>query len=143
MPRRFQFASAVICERIIEEKDGVFSALRLVDNFHIPENFPENASVKFHVVIQLKAVPVPKESFRITAAIINPAGQRLALPPPPEPFKVPEDADPTVPGGVSLIFQVSVKPHTLGTYFLVIEVDGEEEVRVPFTLRRKSAVAPA
>ena|SRR5208283_332642 len=141
MAVHFEFVSALICERILREADGVTSAIRIVDVFPISN---EAKSIEFFVVVSLKAVPVPEgDEFRITLALVNPLGERGPLPEPPgQPFKLmkPFD-DPSVPGGVAFGLHLEIVPKHTGTYYVEINLDGEIITRVPFTVRRLAAAS--
>jgi hypothetical protein len=143
MAVKFQYINALICERALQEADGVTSAIRIVDIFHVPESSPESAVIQLFVIASLKASPVPVEPFTIGVALIKTSGERVELPPPPgfeQPFALPQfKDDPSIPNGISLVLQIGVKPTNMGTCFIEIDVDGEAVTRVPFTLRRPPA----
>jgi hypothetical protein len=143
-PIKFEFVSALLCERILREADGIVSAIRIVDIFQVPENPPENFSVKFFAFVTLKTVPVPESaSVVLGATLIKPDGTRSPITPADrEPVTIKQFRDdPSVPGGVSLVVEVNVKPQTMGTSVLEIDVDGVPVTRVPFTLLRVSSAA--
>src|ERR1041385_470220 len=78
MAVKFTLVSAFLCERVLQEKDNVFSAIRIVDIFQIPENATEETVVRFVAVVLLKALP-SDESFRIGVTLVRVAGDREKL----------------------------------------------------------------
>ena len=58
MAVHFEFVSALICERILREVDGVTSAIRIVDVFPISD---ETRSIEFFVVSPSRQFPSRKE----------------------------------------------------------------------------------
>jgi len=138
MAVRFPFVSAFLCERILTEQDGIASAIRLVDIFQVPENAVEHAVVQFWAVVTLRALPVPDDEISVGVFLVRTSGERTRLPDPPpdRKFKMRDfNPDLTLPGGLSLMLQLNVKPKNAGTCFLEIEVDGEVVTRIPFTIR--------
>ncbi len=143
MAVHFEFVSALICEKILREFDGVTSAIRIVDVFPVSD---ESKALEFFAVVSLKAVPVPEgERFRITVALVDPHGERHALPEPPgQPYELLMPfGDPSVPGGVSFGLHLTVIPKNGGTHYVEIYVDGDIVTRIPFTIRKQTAASPS
>src|ERR1700682_666065 len=117
MAVKFPYISAFICERVLQEADGVFSALRIADIFYVPEGVPEGATVQFFAVISLKVAPAPKGDIQIAVTFINASGERERLPDPgvPTPPSARLPDDPRIPGGVTLVMQLNIKPKNMGT----------------------------
>jgi hypothetical protein len=138
MAVKFPFVSAFLCERVLQEKDGIVSAIRIVDVFQIPEDAPSETVIQFFAVVSLRTVPVPDEEVRVGVTIVNALGERQRLPDPSEkPFRLSAlDGDASVPNGISLIMQLNIKPKNMGTCFVEIDVDGEVVTRIPFTIRQ-------
>jgi hypothetical protein len=47
MAVKFPFVSAFLCEKILQEKDGINTAIRIVDIFNIAADAPPDAGVHF------------------------------------------------------------------------------------------------
>jgi|SRR5580698_3997335 hypothetical protein len=138
MAVKFPFVSAFLCEKILQEKDGINTAIRIVDIFNIAADAPPDAGVHFFGFVSLKTAPVPDSKVTIRVAIVSPIGTREYLPDAPDqPYSLSVfEGDPTVPTGLMLVFEINIIPKNLGTGYLEIEADGEVAVRLPFTIRR-------
>jgi len=137
MAIKFPFVSAFLCERVLQEHDNIISAIRIVDIFQVPKKLAEHTAVSFYAVVSLRTVPVPDEQVRVKIAMVQVSGDREYLPDPPgQPYDLRKlTPDPSLPGGVSLIVQLNLRPAHEGLCFLEIEIDGEIAVRIPFTIR--------
>jgi hypothetical protein len=137
--------SAVTCENVLMESDGVMSAIRLVDIFFfvkIPELPIEKQAVLMRVLVMCKFRPgADPIDHAIQLFLIRPDGETTAMGEPqkgnPISTKYPE-----APGGVVMIAQVGIIPKQEGTHYVKVLVDGEEKTRIPVTLlERKTATA--
>jgi hypothetical protein len=137
MSARFPFVTALLCEKALQEGDGIASAIRIVDIFQIPKDKLGEAIIQFFLVASLRTAPVHPENLRVAAYIVGPSGGRERIKELPEgPYPVLSFADdPTIPTGLNLLIQINLKPLKFGTGFIEIEVENELEVRVPFTVR--------
>ncbi len=132
--------SGLLCEKVLQEGESVFSAIRLVDIFNIAHDSPPDPIVQFYGLVILKALPTA-ETFSVGIAIVAPSGDRRELPAPPgNPFKLPVyENDPTIPAGFSLNLLFNIIASKMGTYFIEVAVDGVAVIRMPFTLRKLPA----
>ena len=89
-------------------------------------------------------MPAREAEYRVRADFVNPSGARadtgLAFAPQKA---VVFDNDPSIPTGITIVFQMAVKPTGLGVCFIEISVDGRLELRLPFTLKRVPAAQQA
>ena len=139
MAVKFEFISAFLCERALIDQDGVLSAIRVVDIFQLPDEASQTTPIQFFACISLKTVPVPNEEITVSLTVVRVSGERerIADQSGGKPIKLQEQTpDPSVPGGVSLIVQLSIVPKNFGTCYLEVDVNGETVVRIPFTIRR-------
>jgi hypothetical protein len=139
MAVKFPFVSGFLCERVMTEKDDIPSAIRMVDLFYVPDGLPEGTGIQFWAFVMLKIVPVPEVKAKVSISIVNSKGERQSLPPPTPDGMIelsPFQGDRSVPGGITLILQFNVIPKNLGTCYVEVDVDGENAIRIPFTLRR-------
>jgi len=137
MSARFPFTTALLCEKFLQEGDGVSSVIRIVDIFQIPADKLGEAIVQFFLVASLKSATIGDRDFRVAVFIVGPSGNRERIKELPEgPYPVhPFADDPSIPTGLNLGIQINLKPLKFGTGFIEIEVDSEVEARVPFTVR--------
>lgn len=136
MAVKFPFVSALICERVLLEQDGIASAIRAVDVFNIPAEAPPDPVIQFWLFASLKTVPVPDATFRFGVTLIRVNGEREKLTT-KEPGKLPiYEGDASIPSGINIMLQVNIIARNMGTAYLEIDIDGEPITRVPFTMRR-------
>jgi hypothetical protein len=137
MAVKFLSVSGFICERALNEADRVVSAIRIVDVFYIPPGATEEYLVSLTVIMQLKSdVPVPTESFQLTAALVKTSGERESIqgaPPAPIAFQA-LGGNRSVPSGIMITMPLTVKPKNFGTCYVEFAVDGESVIRIPFTI---------
>jgi hypothetical protein len=138
MAVKFKFASAILCERVLQEVDGAASAIRIADVFQLPHNAPEQPTIQFSAIISLKTVPAPDTEFRLSVFMTGPSGKKDRLPDPPgNPFKAaPYQGDLSIPTGITIVLQLSVVVQKTGTAYIDIEVDDEPAITIPFTTLR-------
>ena len=131
-------ASAFLCERILQEPDSVLSAIRIVDVFYVPElpaYAPEGTAVvaELHCLVILKAHPGYRDRNSIEFKLLNTKGDLTPL----------GDASMTdfagrlgndVPGGANITLKLNLGVKNFGTCYICVYLDGEEIIRVPFTL---------
>ena len=136
MPHKdFLTVTAFLCDKVLEERDGVLSAIRIVDVFffrRVPEMPEEKQAVVANLVILTKAQPGTTSEHAIKVDLLRPDGERV---------KVGESETtsmrakfPEAPGGFNLSLTVGVKTKVPGLHFFIINLDDEEITRVPFTL---------
>src|SRR5579863_3507143 len=142
MADRFQFASAFVCERVLQEQDGVISAIRIADIFSVAENTPEGAVLQFWAVATFKTTlpSLEEREYTINTFVLKSSGERERLDPSDRKVRVvPYEGDLSIPVGISVVAQVNVKlkpTGTTSTSIIEIEIDGDVEARIPFTIRR-------
>jgi hypothetical protein len=134
-------ASAILCEKVLYEADGVISAIRIVDIFSVPKNpagTPEDAlpEIQFYALVALRAEPAHDQPHELVIKLLNTVGELNALGPPTPVETMMSPLGPTVPGGVTLSIQVNIAVKRFGICFLCVYLDGEEITRTPFTLLR-------
>lgn len=128
-------ASALLCERVLRETDGVVSAIRVVDLFQfirLPEVPIDNQGVDMRILVLMKFKETSLGPCRVGFVLTRPDGT-LGEPQYTEVSLVP----PTTPYthvGLTLSVQVVVIPKQEGAYYWTILLDGAELTKVPFTL---------
>jgi hypothetical protein len=137
-------ASALLCERILNEKDEVLSAIRIVDIFNVPE-VPAEAPTGSLPLVQAYCLVIIKTQsgyhgqHLIQIKLLNMKGELSNL---GEAANTDVAARPgmgdDVPGGATIAFQLNIAVKNYGTCYVCVYLDGEEIARAPFTLQRQS-----
>ena len=135
-------AAALLCEKILEQKDDVLTVVRIVDTFTvtIPPNLPQDTkpAIQLTALLSFKKASPRAEAekhevrmkLRSPSGKINPVGRREFS------FK-PDDLS-----GVSLILNITLGVSDYGLFWLEISVDDDEIVTsIPFKLLE--AVSPS
>ena len=120
MAVKFPFITAFVCERILQERDQVNSAIRIVDVFYVRRedaHGKSEARVQFFAFLSLKTSPPPPDEFTFEIAAIAPSGETEVLASATK-FKFKGfEQDPSVPSGATFVINCNVKPKGFGTYF--------------------------
>ena len=150
LPQGLISISAFVCERVLREVDGVVSAIRMVDLFHVPPQSPPviNPSdgsetitlspVRFEVLVILKAEPGYSVSHKVAIKLQDPTGSIV---------RVSRDLEVTtssrfgqeVAGGATVNAQLTFDVKQYGVYMVLVELDGDLVYRTPITLLRGAA----
>lgn len=143
MPAKDIIVSAIVCEKILAEADGILSAIRAADVFYFTPAPPElNIPIKNQaIVISLLGVgrlPIDDVAeHTIEVQLIRPNGAMKSLGDlhkGPLPTRMPG-----VPPGFNINVQAPVIPEQMGVHYFVILVDGAEVARALFTLVQREA----
>jgi hypothetical protein len=131
-------AAALICEKVLQESDGVISAIRLVDTLYfgfvlapgavVPDP-PPPIQVSFTALVIVKAGDA-LGSQKIRIAIVNPRGAPVGEPAVFEPyFEQPES-------GANFVVNVGLQTNELGRYWLEVYSgsDAKPLARTPFRI---------
>lgn len=126
-------AAAFTCERIMQEADGVISAIRIVDTFNVtlPGDAPENIKVGINpwVIVYLKSGDAIGR-YTVSFVMRPPEGK-------PGPLGQPIDIDLTGgANGATIAFELTMIVRTAGLYWIDVLVDGERLTSIPITLQR-------
>ncbi len=141
---RPHLAAAVVCEKVLQEKDEVLTVVRLIDTLwvSVPKNLPADANPAIQVTVLLsfrKATSGTQPEKHQVSVRLNPPSE-----PPVEPKK--ETMDLLFPEGepssANVILNVSVPIREFGLFCLDVFVDDELATRVPFRLQERPAESP-
>lgn len=117
-------AAAVVCERTLEEKDGVMSFIRIIDRIQITAHGPEvpdkipTGQVQVMVVVSLKPGKARgRHSLSITAE--KPSTERHKTAEIPVLFEG-EDR------GVNIVARTTLQVDQEGLYWFLIHLDGDQ-----------------
>ena len=151
LPQGLISISAFVCERVLREVDGVVSAIRMVDLFHVPPQSPPviNPSdgsetitlspVRFEVLVILKAEPGYSVSHRVAIKLQDPTGSIVRVSRDDLEVATSSRFGPEVAGGATVNAQLTFDVKEYGLYLLLVELDGELVHRSPITLLRGAA----
>ncbi|OFV91455.1 MAG: hypothetical protein A3G76_15610 [Acidobacteria bacterium RIFCSPLOWO2_12_FULL_65_11] len=122
-------AAAVFCEKVLQERDGVASLIRIIDRTTVTalgKDAPEDPSVTLEQTLFLSF----KAGFargKMTVAIqpVSPSGQRL----PAVTTDVLFEGDDR---GVNLVFQMKLEAKEDGLYWFDVSVEQQLITRVPY-----------
>jgi hypothetical protein len=134
-------SAAFVCEKVLQEKDEVVSAIRIVDTLFVslPKNLPADANPAIPVTVLLgfkKATPgTQPEKHRVTLRLNTPSS---TLEPQTADLVFPEGE----PAGANLIVNLTVPVKEFGLFGLDVLVDDELVTRVPFRLQERPAQLP-
>jgi hypothetical protein len=135
--------AALLCERILQEKDEVLSAIRIADTFYV--TVPKNLAPEVKPAIQLtmllgfkKRIHTEAEKHFLTLRIKAPSGTVTQQPTVDLNFKADEVS------GANLLATLQMGVSEFGVFQIEVAVDDEVVTVVPFRLlERPAEPAPA
>lgn len=138
LPAHVISVTIILCERVLNEKDGVLSVVRIVDTYEIAkEGLPpegERGPIMMHILIMVKLVPSQGETnHSIQLRIIRPNGEIADIGAPTSAVTPPGQSDASV--GLNVIVPLGVIPKRMGLHYVECLLDGQAAARMPFTLR--------
>lgn len=127
--------AAFVCEKILREPDNVFSAIRVVDVFHLP---PETASLPDDSGVPISAMIVVRGgdyrgNGEVSFSIVTPDGKQHDV---PQKWPI-LFSDPI--SGTNLIFNFALKFKHVGTTWVEVLWNGELLTKFPITLALQTA----
>lgn len=144
MPSKPLSSYVLICEKLLHEKDGVFSAIRIVDIFYCAAPLAgvpaEQQAVAMFVVAHFQVPPEDDGTHSVLLDLMRPSGERTQILANPN-LNRPEDEPKKAPGspqGFSVAVQVGVIAKEYGSHQIVFSVDESEVATAAFTLQLAS-----
>ena len=136
-------SAAFLCEKVLTERDGVYSIIRMVDRFTLPvfKNVPPGVQipppvVQGTLVVAVKGGGLPAGKYTIKAVGQKPDGGFL-----PE-----GNAQVFFPGGedngIFIAFPIGLAMPDEGLYWFDIYFEGVQLTRVPMRVLHQQAVLP-
>jgi len=129
-----QLKLGVVCERVLQEKDGVLSLIRIVDQFIItatgkepPDQLPEGVAPLTIVMSWTGGLGTHEAAFNI----VSPGGETQ---PSPRSWSFNLDA---LSGGHNIIVKLPVKVKKAGVYWIEFLLNGQVKSRIPFQVLYK------
>jgi hypothetical protein len=136
MPSKLTSLNAFICEKVLGEVDGVFSAIRLVEVFNVvivPDIPREKQGPSMVLFVSGKLPLGDEDEHKLEFSLLRPNGEIKIIDGPPK-GKMPSSF-PGFPGGFGVALQLTVVSTQLGLHHFVIKFDDVELRRVPFILQ--------
>lgn len=132
-PQLGPFITALLCERVLEERDGVKSAFRIIDQLTRqavgtpPPPVMETFAHPLGLIIRLKA-GATRGTIQLNVQIRKPSNVIFAEMPNAIHLPGPDDA------GQDLVFNMQLPIDEEGTWWFDILVNGERWTRVPLRI---------
>jgi hypothetical protein len=131
---RLYLAAAFLCDRVLEEKDGTVSAIRIIDTIAV--TLPPNLTADTKPGIQLKGLVslknaearIDPQTHHVRLQVHTPSGRELPASEVDFVFKPEELA------GHNLILNMTMLVEEFGSFWIDVSVDGESITRIPFRL---------
>jgi len=142
MAERPYLSAAFLCEKVLQEKDEVLTAVRIVDTFYvsIPKNVPADAAPAIQITALLafkKATPgTGGEKHQALLRLRSPSGQVRELTTFDVIFK-PEELS-----GWNAVINMGFGVKEFGQFFLDVLIDGEFTTCIRFRLLEKQEPTP-
>jgi hypothetical protein len=125
--------AAALCDRTLQESDGVLSLIRIVDKVTVagvgPEEQMAQASVNLTLVLILKAGDAAGRPFTVKLRPENPEGRAIAETQVPVRFADEPNAS------ASLLVQLGLLINQPGLYWINVLLDDELLTRVPLLVQ--------
>lgn len=129
---------ATFCERVLEEKDGVLTLVRVIDQFaitahgpEVPDELPSGGILELTLVVSLKSGSA-RGRHELAIRAEQPSGQHLGE----QKFDLHFNGD---DHGVNAVLPIAV-PAIEGVYWFDILINGKRISRVPFRFLYSRAV---
>jgi hypothetical protein len=143
MPKpRPHLAAAFMCERIIEDKEGVLSAIRIVDTFTV-EPPPQGALspnaqavARFTMLLSFKAGDA-EGKYKLQLRLQGPSGKPLKSKDDPSDASFPLVFEGPSHEGANVVVNFVLPIAEFGQYWFDVLVDDEVVTRVPFKVLRQ------
>ncbi len=137
---------AAFCERVLQEKDNVLSAIRIIDQINVqaqggaaPDDLPAGSTIQSTLLVMLKAGDA-RGPQTIQVVVEDPVGTRRESPEQSVIFS------PGPAGGVSVIIPMAIQLSSAGLYWADILINHRLVSRVPlgvnYTFTRGPGVGP-
>jgi hypothetical protein len=133
-------SAAFLCEKVLQEKDGVLSVVRVVDIFYvtIPPEMPAGMKPVTEITGLLSfkrySSGTEPEKHQLQLLLHSPSGREQKLPSELEIIFKAEDM-----AGANVILNVRLVVEEFGLFWLDVLIDEEFAARVPFRLLEKPA----
>lgn len=121
---------AMICEKVLEEKDGVKSAIRIIDQVNrtavapSPSQTMEPFDYPLSLLLRFKA-GAARGTYKIDVRIVRPSNETAGTMSHPIHFPGPDDA------GTDVVVNIMMRIDEAGTWWFEISVNDNRWMRIP------------
>src|SRR5262245_27184295 len=136
------YTNALLCERALVERDGVLSAIRIVDVFFVDPSSkipPEERPIQMSLLFTAKFAESDESEHGMEVHLERPNESPVKIGE-TEPTKATGNY-PNVPKGINLSVRFGVPPKVIGTHYINIMLDSRLVARIPVTLLPKDEQA--
>lgn len=125
--------TAILCEKVLEERDGVKSAIRIIDQINraawgvTPPAMMEPFPYSIAMLLRLKA-GAARGTYRIDVRIMKPSNEVAGTMSHPVYFPGPDDA------GTDVVVNMQLQFDEAGTWWFEILVEDKRWMRVPLRI---------
>jgi|1186.fasta_scaffold174168_3 hypothetical protein len=116
-------AAALICENVLQEQNGVISAIRIIDRVHFHSEDESRRERQVTVLVTLKS-GAARGRYKVGIRIEKPSGEQGSTFEAPVFFEGEER-------GVNLILPTHFAPEQEGLYWFDVFFEGERITRIP------------
>jgi hypothetical protein len=128
-------SAAFLCEKVLQEKDDVLSAMRIVDTFtvSIPPDLPSGTkpAIQLTGLLSFKRASSGDrpEKHQATLRVRSPSGRQILLPQKIDLFFKAEEC-----AGANAILNIGLSIEEFGLFWIDVFVDDEPTTQIPFRL---------
>jgi Family of unknown function (DUF6941) len=118
---------ASLCEKALQEKDGVISVIRAVDRWTVSgpaEEMPADTKIQATLVVMFKS-GIHRGPGRVTITPVTPSDRRMA------PMDVPVHFEGDEDRGINIIVPMAFPVEEAGLYWFEIVLDGQVVSHIP------------
>jgi hypothetical protein len=131
--------AALICERVLQEQDGVISVIRVIDRVTLHANAPGDSDFKtfqypVSVLVTLKS-GAARGRGRVTMQLEKPSGEQF----PAGEFPVHMEGEER---GVNIVINTMFEPDQEGLYWFDVAFNGDRLTRIPLRVMYQPLPAP-
>lgn len=128
-------ATLLVCEKMLQEVDGVLSAIRLGDLFILEQaDAAVQRAARFWIVAIVKFHPDDIGQHVGVLRLIRPNGEATDLKTVEPQLGELEVRFPGTPRGFNVLADMTLSAQQMGTHYLTLTIDGQEVARTAFTL---------
>src|ERR1035437_9698820 len=141
LPKFLLSITALVCERVLLEADGVASAIRVVYVFYIsppPSLAPDTLQIiQAYALVILKSVPGYAGEHALRVRLINTVGESSTIAEDSHAEFAAKPGFEELPHSINVVVQLNIGVKRFGICYICLDIDGEEVARTPLTLLQK------
>lgn len=149
LPPTLVSINVIVCEKILLERDGTYSAIRIIDVFFFkrePSGTIEPQHVEVSVLVMGKISPEDKSEHWARLLVQKPDGKTSQIGQPlravfeavidqPETYALAAGSDASkIAGGFTIVANIKIIPRQVGMHHILVIMDDIEVAKTPFTI---------